>query len=155
MFECFITDAFEFMGSESCAQRWLFFGHLKETYPNLSTIVHDDACHLRRFAQSRSGQGPRGPVVHSERRPDTPENSRILLGTKDESMVWELFRARARADAQREPFSCIPGVEDILFGCDIILELFERVSFTGVDGRMSISDVPSNNPMIANISLVC
>ena len=70
-------------------------------------------------------------------------------------MVWELFRARARADAQREPFSCIPGVEDILSGCDIILKLFERVSFIGVDGRMSISDVPSSNPMIANISLGC
>ena len=65
--------------------------------PDLSTVVHDDASHLRRFA--------------------------------------ELFRARARADAQREPFSCIPGVEDILSGCDIILELFERVRFNDVDGR--------------------
>lgn len=109
-----------------------------------------------------SCQGPRRPVVHSERRPryagkfpDLAREEHLHLRddlpvafsvqtyvSKDESMVWELFRARARADAQREPFSCIPGVEDILSGCDIILELFERVSFIGVDGRMSIPDVP-------------
>ena len=90
-----------------------------------------------------SCQGPRGPVVHSERRTryagKFPELAHFRLRddlpvafslqtyvSKDEPTVWELFRARTHADAQREPFSCIPGVEDILSGCDIILELFNQ-----------------------------
>ena len=48
--EGFVTDAFEFMGSESCAQRYLFLSRLKSLYPELSTVCHDDSCHLRRFA---------------------------------------------------------------------------------------------------------
>ena len=49
-----VIDAFEFMGSESCAQRWFFLARLKELFPQLKVVLHDDACHLRRFADNRS-----------------------------------------------------------------------------------------------------
>ncbi len=46
----YITDAFEFMGAESLSQRYIFLAKLREVFPDLKVIVHDDACHLRRFA---------------------------------------------------------------------------------------------------------
>ena len=58
--EGYATDAFEFMGSESCSQRYLFLGRLKELYPDLITVIHDDACHLRRFARRWEARGRLG-----------------------------------------------------------------------------------------------
>lgn len=48
-------DAFEFMGAESCAQRYMFLARLKSLFPDMTCCVHDDACHLRRFADARGG----------------------------------------------------------------------------------------------------
>ena len=53
----FVTDAFEFMGAESCAQRHLFLARLKTFYPGLHVVCHDDACHLRRFAARWAQRG--------------------------------------------------------------------------------------------------
>ena len=47
----FAVDAFEFMGAESCAQRYLFIARVKHLYPNFKICVGDDNCHLRRFAE--------------------------------------------------------------------------------------------------------
>lgn len=58
--EGFVLDAFEFMGAESCAQRYFFVARLKDLYPELKVIFHDDACHLRRFADSRAHLSPFG-----------------------------------------------------------------------------------------------
>jgi hypothetical protein len=49
----FVADATEFMGAESCSQRYIFLARLKELYPALRVLLHDDACHLRRFAAAR------------------------------------------------------------------------------------------------------
>ena len=43
----------EILGCESLSQRYMFVADLKELYPELSTVVHDDACHLHRFARAR------------------------------------------------------------------------------------------------------
>jgi hypothetical protein len=56
--EGYITDAFEFMGTESLSQRYLFLARLKGSYPELKVVVHDDACHLRQFCENRRGLGP-------------------------------------------------------------------------------------------------
>ena len=45
-----MTDILEFLGSESCMQRYMFLARLKALYPELMLLFHDDACHLRRFA---------------------------------------------------------------------------------------------------------
>ena len=58
--EGFVTDAFEFMGSESCTQRYFFLARLKHLYPELRTLCHDDACHLRRYAQRWADASPLG-----------------------------------------------------------------------------------------------
>ena len=39
--------------AESLPQRYFFLARLKERFPGLSVIIHDDACHLRRFADRR------------------------------------------------------------------------------------------------------
>ena len=46
----------EFFGSESLPQRYMFLAKLKQAFPDLQVIVHDDACHLRRFADNRSSE---------------------------------------------------------------------------------------------------
>jgi hypothetical protein len=52
--EGFVTDILEFLGSESCTQRYMFLARLKALYPELVLLFHDDACHLRRFASKFS-----------------------------------------------------------------------------------------------------
>ena len=44
-----VLDAVEFLGGESFTQRAAFVARLKERYPFIATVVHDDSCHLRRF----------------------------------------------------------------------------------------------------------
>ena len=51
-----IADIQEFCGAESVSQRYLFVARLKSSFPDLAVLVHDDACHLRRFADKRAHQ---------------------------------------------------------------------------------------------------
>eukprot|EP00973_Karenia_brevis_P031684 4371598-Karenia_brevis.AAC.1 len=44
----------ECFGSESLSQRYLFSSELKALYPDLQVIVHDDACHLHKYASARA-----------------------------------------------------------------------------------------------------
>lgn len=115
--EGFVTDAFEFTGTESCAQRYLFLARLRELYPDLDVVCHDDACHLRRFAQRFAGNGglaeklsyPRmryvldrfhasahtDPWCKENVHPGTPENV-ALLGDRNTSACEILFHWLAR-----------------------------------------------------------
>ena len=49
-----ILHMMEFMGAESLSQRYFFLAELKERFPELVVVVHDDACHLWRYATARS-----------------------------------------------------------------------------------------------------
>jgi hypothetical protein len=49
-----ILDLAEFLGAESVTQRYFFLARLLVTFPEISVVVHDDACHVRRYADSRS-----------------------------------------------------------------------------------------------------
>ena len=44
-----ILGAMEFFGGESLTQRAAFVAKMIGEYPSLKTVVHDDACHLRKF----------------------------------------------------------------------------------------------------------
>ena len=46
----------ECFGSESLSQRYLFLATVKELYPDFSIMIHDDACHLHKFADARKGE---------------------------------------------------------------------------------------------------
>ncbi|CAK0894399.1 unnamed protein product [Prorocentrum cordatum] len=46
----------EFMGAESITQRYMFVARCCDMLPGLEVLVHDDACHLCRFALLRDGQ---------------------------------------------------------------------------------------------------
>jgi hypothetical protein len=50
----FVAEVTEFIGAESLSQRYFFLATLKRLYPQLAVVLHDDACHLRAFAQKRS-----------------------------------------------------------------------------------------------------
>ena len=45
----FVIGASEFLGGESLTQRAAFLARMVHEYPSVSTVVHDDACHLRLF----------------------------------------------------------------------------------------------------------
>lgn len=49
----FIIHLKEFIGAESLAQRYFFLAEIKSKAPNLRVVVHDDACHLRRYSDAR------------------------------------------------------------------------------------------------------
>lgn len=44
----------EIFGCESLSQRYLFVADVVHLYPETKLIVHDDACHLHKFAERRS-----------------------------------------------------------------------------------------------------
>jgi hypothetical protein len=44
----------EIFGSESLSQRYLFISNLVDALPELTVVVHDDACHLFKFSSSRA-----------------------------------------------------------------------------------------------------
>ena len=48
----------ECYGVESLSQRYLFISELKARFPLLTVVVHDDACHLHKFAEARSSDSP-------------------------------------------------------------------------------------------------
>jgi hypothetical protein len=52
----FVVHLKEFYGAESLGQRYFFLGEVFEAAPCVTTIVHDDACHLRRYVASRAQQ---------------------------------------------------------------------------------------------------
>lgn len=47
-----IVDVDELIGAESMSQRYRFLAALARRLPSLKVIVHDDACHLRLFAEA-------------------------------------------------------------------------------------------------------
>lgn len=49
-----IVHAKRFIGTESISQRYFFIAELAAKIPELFVIIHDDACHLRRFAGKHS-----------------------------------------------------------------------------------------------------
>ena len=52
----FVVHLKEFYGAESLGQRYFFLGELFEALGGITTIVHDDACHLRRCVAKRAQQ---------------------------------------------------------------------------------------------------
>ena len=46
-----VTSLMEFYGGESLTQRAAFVAAIISEYPTVQAVVHDDACHLRRFTQ--------------------------------------------------------------------------------------------------------
>ena len=53
----------EFFGAESLSQRYFFVADLKEQFPELEIIVHDDACHLHKFACARASSSTRAAEI--------------------------------------------------------------------------------------------
>ena len=49
-----IVHVQEYRGAESLSQRYCFLAHIKDMHSSVRVTVHDDACHLRRFAANRS-----------------------------------------------------------------------------------------------------
>ena len=48
-----IVHAKEFAGAESVPQRYFLLAEIAARVPDLAVVVHDDACHLRKFASKR------------------------------------------------------------------------------------------------------
>eukprot|EP00969_Alexandrium_andersonii_P118519 5241689-Alexandrium_andersonii.AAC.1 len=46
-----VVDIGEIIGAESLSQRYTFLAALAQRAPELGTVVHDDACHLRLMAE--------------------------------------------------------------------------------------------------------
>ena len=53
----FIMHMAEFVGAESLPQRYFFLAAVKDEFPNITVAVHDDACHLRKYATARAADG--------------------------------------------------------------------------------------------------
>ena len=49
-----ITSLREVFGAESLSQRYLFVSELVGLYPDITAIVHDDACHMHKFCEARA-----------------------------------------------------------------------------------------------------
>ena len=54
----FVVHLAEFVGAESLGQRYFFLADLLEAAPEIDIVIHDDACHLRKYAASRAGKSP-------------------------------------------------------------------------------------------------
>ena len=48
-----VVDFCEFLGTESLSQRYFYVAKLNASLPELRHLIHDDACHLRKFAHAR------------------------------------------------------------------------------------------------------
>ena len=48
-----IAHVSEYQGPESLSQRYCFLASLKASYPSMCICIHDDGCHLRRYAENR------------------------------------------------------------------------------------------------------
>ena len=100
----FVVHAKEFVGAESIPQRYFFLAEIAAQLPELRVVVHDDACHLRKFASKHQGRSevarrlafPRVQYVidkmhargHVDKwckencHPDLPSNAEAIRGLK-------------------------------------------------------------------------
>ena len=53
--EGYILHLKEYVGAESLPQRYFFLADVVEKYASVAVVRHDDACHLRRYADGRAG----------------------------------------------------------------------------------------------------
>ena len=44
----------DFAGAESLSQRYFFLANIMQEVPTVESVVHDDACHLRKYADARA-----------------------------------------------------------------------------------------------------
>ena len=97
-----IVHAKEFVGAESIPQRYFFVAELVAQANEVSVLIHDDACHLRRFTSKRGGhselaarlaypairyvvdklhaKGHVDPWCKANCLPDVPENAAAIRG---------------------------------------------------------------------------
>ncbi|CAK0809388.1 unnamed protein product, partial [Prorocentrum cordatum] len=66
----------EFMGAESITQRYMFVARCCDILPGLEVLVHDDACHLCRFALLRDGQSDMATNIYKLRYITDPFHSK-------------------------------------------------------------------------------
>ena len=108
-----VMDVDEFMDAESLVQRYFFMSRVVDDFPEITVCVHDDACHLRRFADRRKNgtalaqrlawpsmryfvdrfhsKGHVDPWCAENCSPDTQEAREVLAGV-DTSRCEQLFR---------------------------------------------------------------
>ena len=58
-----IVHAAEIYGAESLSQRYFFISDLKTSLPELERVVHDDACHVHKFAARRVGDSDHAALL--------------------------------------------------------------------------------------------
>lgn len=51
-----VVHCAEFSGSETIPLRWFFCAQVKHAVPEWRCLVHDDACHLKRFSQKHKSR---------------------------------------------------------------------------------------------------
>ncbi|CAE7578556.1 unnamed protein product [Symbiodinium sp. CCMP2592] len=90
-----ILDLTEFHGAASLPQRYCFLARLKETFPSLRVVVHDDACHLRQFADNRA----------------TWNSMAASLAFPNVRYIVDKFHARGHVDEWCR-LNCHPGLEE-------------------------------------------
>ena len=56
----FIVHAETFVGAESIPQRYFFVAKVAAKLPELRAVIHDDACHLRRFSEKHAWRSELG-----------------------------------------------------------------------------------------------
>ena len=110
--EGYILHAEEFQGAESLSQRYFFVVEIKAAVPSVKAVIHDDACHLRKFASAREqssvatktltypsikyvmdrvhSKGHADPWCLQHCHPDAPETVTLLEG-KNASVCEQLF----------------------------------------------------------------
>ena len=52
----FVVHLAEFVGTESLGRRYFFLADLLGAAPEIDIVIHDDACHLRKYAASRASK---------------------------------------------------------------------------------------------------
>ena len=99
-----IVHAKPFVGAESVSQRYFFLAELAAKLPQLYVVIHDDACHVRRFADKHAHRSDLGrrlafPAVHyitdsfhasghidpwclANCHPSAPGNAELVAGVK-------------------------------------------------------------------------
>lgn len=99
-----VLAASEFYAGESLTQRAAFVASVVDQFPTVTTVVHDDACHLRKFMDKWMDSQPRltypqtkfvldkfhapshrDPWCKQHCCPKVPENARLLAGVNSSS----------------------------------------------------------------------
>ena len=108
----YIVHLKEFIGAESLAQRYFFLSEIQHIAKELKLVIHDDACHLRRYADKRKTSSPAAaalafpaisyvidrfyfkghvdPWCKQECNPDSEGNAKLMQGVNT-SRCEELF----------------------------------------------------------------